>query len=84
MGRCPVSVSTTAERKAYLTALITALQQAVLDVVSGGMYEVQAVEQRFRTLDPQVLEGMRTKAEAELRGLNATGGRGGVVLRQGR
>ncbi len=84
MGRCPVSVPTVAERRTYLTALITALQQAVLDVVSGGMYEVQAVEQRFRTLDPQVLERMRTNAEAELRTLNATGGRGGVVLRQGR
>jgi hypothetical protein len=77
-------VSTTADRIIYLEALIAALQTAVLTVVQGTFSEVQAVEQRFRTLDPMKLEDMRTKAETELRGLRSSGGRGGLVLRQGR
>jgi hypothetical protein len=73
-----------AARIAYLNELITALQTATLAIVGGEFSEIDAVEQRFRTHDPAKLETMRQNAERELRVLEATGGRGGLVLRQGR
>lgn len=73
-----------ADRIAHLEAYIDAVRAAELTVVGGGFSEVEAVQQRFRTHDPEKLARLREKAEADLARLRATGGRGGVVMRQGR
>ena len=74
----------TASRIAYLDSLIAALQEATLAIVRGEFAEVDAVQQRFKTHDPAKLDAMLREAERERKQLKARGGRGGVILRQGR
>jgi hypothetical protein len=69
---------------AFLRELITALQAAMLAIVRGEFSEVDAVEQRFKTHDPAKLQDMLDKAKQQLRRELGTGGRGGLVLRQGK
>ncbi len=83
MVRFSAPCMSVAARIAHLDSLIAALRAAELSVVSGGFSEVEAVQQRFRTHDPEKLMRMREKAEADRARLVASRGRGGLTMRQG-